>query len=632
MSRIETAVVDHVRDATDLLGLIGRYVELRKEGKEYVGLCPFHAEKTPSFKVNPRKGFFHCFGCGEHGGAIDFVMLHMGMGFGDAVRALARDANIVIPEGPQQSAAGRRRGQPNLPPRTVLPPPPAKDEAVPVFTEVQKDDMRATMQVAQAFFAEQLARDGGGDARQYLRDRGLNDEVLDRFALGYAPTARDALWLAMPQSLRDAAVRSGLVLAFDEQREAIDPMDFDDATAASCPSERLDRFRGRVTLPIRDMQGRILGFGSRAFKESSAGKGKYINTPSTGIFSKGSMLYGAFEAAEPIRQAQSVVVVEGYLDVIALAQAGLDNTVATMGTACTSDQVRHLFDMAPDVVFCFDGDNAGRMAADRAAQTCLSMIDDEHAVRFVFLPDGEDPDSWVRQVGADTFRQSCAEAVPLDEVLLKSLRSDLDLARSPGREALRERARQILDRMQPCEVRQRLERAVGDLTGDRLPTKTQKGVPHAPRPATAKARFSPAIEEKTDPLWLTHAMSAVKIAAQHPGLAHRYAVADTVFRLVETMVCAHEREGSAPPGGLAEFEQSLRGLPEAAEASQGAWTTEDEENLRGALRQSELAVLQRASDVLAKQTHLDAGSLAEVRSFAQRRSELLTEHVAGPVF
>jgi DNA primase len=369
----------------DIVDVIDRHVPLKRAGANYQACCPFHSEKTPSFTVSPTKQFYHCFGCGAHGTAIGFLMEHAGKSFPDAVEELARDAGLEVPR--VERAGDKER----------------REEAA---------DATATLLTAARFYRSQLKE--APRAIDYLKRRGLTGEIAARFGIGYAPDAWQPLNTAFPQYDDPALDAAGLVVTGDG-------------------GKRYDRFRDRVMFPIHDSRGRVIGFGGRVIGD---GEPKYLNSPETAVFSKGRELYGLFLARNAIRDAGCVVVVEGYMDVVALAQHGVDYAVATLGTATTPVHVQKLFRMTDTVVFCFDGDAAGRKAAWRALNNALPVLSDGKNARFLFLPDGEDPDDFVRARGKSAFEQALANAVPLSEYLVTELSAQHPPVSAEGRAAL----------------------------------------------------------------------------------------------------------------------------------------------------------------------------------------------------
>ena len=367
----------------DIVDVVQRYVQLRKAGANYVGLCPFHNEKTPSFSVSPTKQFYHCFGCGVHGNAIGFLMAYASMGYVDAVKDLASQVGMQVPEPQPRSpeAAARKEREP---------------------------DLYAIMEKAMAFYRAELKK--SPRAIDYLKGRGLTGEIAARYRMGYAPDDWQALKGVFPEYEDKSLVEVGLVV----QNEG----------------KRYDRFRDRVMFPILSARGAVIGFGGRILDK---GEPKYMNSPETPLFEKGRELYGLPQARDAIRAAGRVLVVEGYMDVVALAQYGVGNAVATLGTATTPIHVSKLLRVTEELVFCFDGDAAGRKAAWRALEVSLPLAPDQKPIRFLFLPEAEDPDTYVRKHGRDAFEARVREAETLSQFLLAQLRSESDLRTAEGR-------------------------------------------------------------------------------------------------------------------------------------------------------------------------------------------------------
>ncbi len=367
-------------DRIDIVGVVERYVPLKKAGANYQARCPFHNEKTPSFTVSPTKQFYHCFGCGAHGTAITFLMEHAGLGFVEAVRELAGQAGMQVPDdGARTPEDGRR------------------------------DRLYEVMAAAADFYRGELRQSPA--AIRYLKERGLAGETAARYGLGYAPDDWQGLARALPDYRDRALEEAGLVIAGEG-------------------GKRYDRFRARVMFPIRNERGRVIAFGGRVL---GAGEPKYLNSPETPLFHKGRELYGLSEARRAIQAAGRAIVVEGYMDVVMLAQHGAENAVATLGTAVTSDQVERLLRLTDAVVFAFDGDAAGRKAAWRALENSLPQLVDGKRLGFLFLPEGEDPDSYVRAQGREAFEAMCERAVPLSQFLLDEMTAQTDLASPEGR-------------------------------------------------------------------------------------------------------------------------------------------------------------------------------------------------------
>ncbi len=396
----------------DIVDVVGRHVELKRGGANLMGLCPFHAEKSPSFSVSPSKQFYHCFGCGASGDAIRFLTEHLGLSFVEAVRDLAQGVGLQVPE-EQVSDEERER-------RNTL--------------RERRKTLGEVLAQAADFYRAQLK--ASPRAVQYLKQRGLTGAIAARFGLGYAPPGWKTLAGVFPRYDDPALEEAGLV----RQRDA--DSSGDDAAAAGGSSDRgrYDWFRERVMFPIRGVAGEVIGFGGRVLDDS---KPKYINSPETPVFSKGRELYGLFEARQALRDKGYALVVEGYMDVVALAQAGFANAVATLGTACTADHVQKLFRFTDAVVFSFDGDSAGRRAAGRALEAALPHATDLRSVRFLFLPPEHDPDSYVRELGRAAFEDQVTRAVPLSRQLIEHAADGADLQSAEGRARLLAQARPL---------------------------------------------------------------------------------------------------------------------------------------------------------------------------------------------
>ncbi len=392
----------------DIVDTIDRHVPLKKAGANFIACCPFHSEKTPSFTVSQTKQFYHCFGCGAHGNAISFLIEYSGLSFIEAVHDLAAYAGMQVPVQPIDVTFKP------LDSNQLSPSPIAgnKDNN----TEIPPQDLMDALRVATQFYREQLKI--SGKAITYLKKRGLSGKTAARFAIGYAPAGWQNLEVVFPdyksERTRKLLASAGLVIMSDEGKQ-------------------YDRFRDRIMFPILNQRGQIIGFGGRVLAQEEP---KYLNSPETVLFEKGRELYNFFSARRAIREVNCVVVVEGYMDVIALSQHGIDYAVAALGTATTSFHLQKLLRLTDHIIFCFDGDKAGRKAAWRALENSLPLISDGKYMGFLFLPEGEDPDSYVRQYGKVSFEQQLKQAIPLSEFLFKELCSGINLQTSEGRAKL----------------------------------------------------------------------------------------------------------------------------------------------------------------------------------------------------
>ena len=420
----------------DIVEAVDRYVPLKKAGANYTACCPFHSEKTPSFTVSPSKQFYHCFGCGAHGTAIGFLMEYGGKSFPEAVEELARDAGLEVP-------------------RSVTP---AEDTQ-----RAQGQDLTGLLLHAAKFYRTALK--DAPRAIDYLKDRGLTGPIAVRFGIGYAPDDWQPLSRVFPDYQDKALETAGLVIAGDA-------------------GKRYDRFRDRIMFPIHDASGRVMGFGGRVLDK---GEPKYLNSPETPLFSKGRELYGLFQARQAIRAAGKVVVVEGYMDVVALAQHGVEYAVATLGTATTAAHVQKLFRLTDTVVFCFDGDEAGRRAAWRALENALAWLADGKNAKFLFLPDGADPDDYIRRRGSAAFEALVGQAVPLSDLLLSELATRHPPSSAEGRAALVNAAKPLLAQLHAPILSALLRRRVAEIAGlpeielaALLPANAPRSAPEAP--------------------------------------------------------------------------------------------------------------------------------------------------------
>lgn len=399
--QIPDGFIQEVLARADIVDIVSPYVQLKKGGANLLGLCPFHGEKSPSFTVSPAKQFYHCFGCGAHGDALRFLMEHSGLGFLDAVRDLASRVGLKVPEVSLSAEEQARADAQHSQRRSI--------------TELQER--------AAEHYQERLK--ASPRAIEYLKKRGLSGTIARDFGLGYAPDGWRNLASAFADYADPVLVDAGLVITHGDE---------------AAEQKRYDRFRDRIMFPIRSTKGEVIGFGGRII---DAGEPKYLNSPETPVFVKGRELYGLFEGRSGIRERGYALVVEGYMDVVALAQMDFDNAVATLGTACTEEHVRKLFRFTDSVVFSFDGDAAGRRAATRALEAALPHASDLRTVRFLFLPPEHDPDSFVRAEGSAAFERAVAQAVPLSRQLVDVARDGCDLGIPEGRARFLSQARPL---------------------------------------------------------------------------------------------------------------------------------------------------------------------------------------------
>jgi DNA primase len=405
--------IDDLIARADIVEVLGRRIQLKKAGREFKACCPFHDEKTPSFTVSPQKGFYHCFGCGAHGTALGFLMEYEHLSFVDAVEALAGLMGVEVPRDESQRPARRF------------------------------DDLYELLKRVERYYQGCLREHQ--PAVDYLKGRGIDGATAQRFGIGYAPAGWSAVLDKYGKSNEEIErlLATGLIIRKDN-------------------GQHYDRFRERVMFPIRDSRGRCIGFGGRVMGNDEP---KYLNSPETPLFHKGRELYGLYEARQAIRNIERLVVVEGYMDVVGLARHGIDFAVATLGTATTEDHLNRLFRLTDDVFFSFDGDRAGRAAAWRALETALPHMREGRQIRFVFLPDGEDPDSFVQQHGTRAFEQLLDNGMLLSDFLIRELASQVDLESVDGRARLAELAKPLLARIPEGFYRELLTASLAETVG-----------------------------------------------------------------------------------------------------------------------------------------------------------------------
>ena len=418
MALIPQSFIADLLNRVDIVDVVGQHVKLKKAGANFQGLCPFHSEKSPSFSVSPTKQFYHCFGCGAHGSAISFLMEYSGLGYVDAIEDLARSAGLDVPR--------------------------EERTANDVARQQQAMALSEVMSSAADWYRQQLK--GNPRAVEYLKGRGLTGEIAKRYALGYAPDGWQGLEAVFGTYTNDEVAKTLLEGGLLIQGEQTDN---------NQPVKRYDRFRDRVMFPIRNPKGQTIGFGGRILDQ---GEPKYLNSPETPLFSKGNTLYGLFEARQAIRAQEYVLVCEGYMDVVALAQLGFPNAVATLGTACTANHVRMLMRQTDKVVFSFDGDSAGQRAAQRALEACLPLMSDDKEIRFLFLPTEHDPDSYVRTYGAPAFEKVIKEAMSISSFFFKIVSEGHELTTPEGRAHTHHAAKPLLLSMPPIALRTQILR------------------------------------------------------------------------------------------------------------------------------------------------------------------------------
>ncbi len=416
--RIPQSFIDDLLERADIVEVIDARVSLRKTGRNYTGLCPFHNEKTPSFSVNPDKQFYYCFGCGAGGNALGFLMDYERLDFPQAIEQLAHHLGLEVP---REDSADLPRTQ-------------------------QRRDMFGLLDKAANFYQHQLKDHHAADrAEDYLRQRGLSTDIITQFSIGFAPPGWDNLLkhLAHNEADQQLLIDSGMLIQKDN---------------GGC----YDRFRDRIMFPIRDHRGRMVAFGGRVLGDD---KPKYLNSPETAVFQKNRELYGLYEAKQANRQLNQLLIVEGYMDVVALAQHGISYAAATLGTATNEKHLEKVFRLAPKVVFCFDGDKAGRQAANRALEATLGLMQDGREAAFLFLPEGEDPDSLVRQIGQNAFEQLLQEAQPLSDYLFETSAKGIDISSMDGRARLSQQALPLINRLPAGVFKSLMMQSLAERTG-----------------------------------------------------------------------------------------------------------------------------------------------------------------------
>jgi DNA primase len=566
VGRIPDAFIDDVLARTDIVELIGARVPLKRQGREYSARCPFHDERSPSFTVSPTKQFYHCFGCGAHGTALKFVMEYDRLEFLDALEELAKRVGLEIPrETRQRNESGESR------------------------------DLYGALEAAAKFFQRQL--EGSAKARAYLDRRGVDEEQRARFAIGYAPEGWEGLKTALGGDERRLRLLDGAGLLSKNDAGRV-----------------YDKFRDRLMFPIHDRRGRVIAFGGRVLEKDDGPK--YLNSPETALFHKGRELYGLWQVRQAHSKIPRLVVVEGYMDVVALFQYGVTTAVATLGTATTPDHAELLFRNASDVYFCFDGDRAGRGAAWKALESVLPRMRDGRQAFFLFLPEGEDPDSLVRGAGAAGFDAQLQAAMPLSEFFFGEQSKEINLATLDGRARLAERARPQLEKIPDGAFRDLMFARLAELTG--VGAARAEAAPQPP-PA-ARPRAAPGQRRSL-------VRTAVALLLQRPALA-RAAEPPHIFSelrqpgvalLIELLALARQRELTT--GGLLEAYAGREEEPALRKLALQDLLTDPEQwesEFLGALKRLDLETLrQRAADLTAK---LEAQGLLALS--AQEREEI----------
>lgn len=509
--QIPQRFIDDLLGRVDVVEVVGERVQLKKAGRNFSGLCPFHQEKSPSFTVSADKQFYHCFGCGAHGNALRFLMEYDKLPFPEAVEQLAGRLGLDVPrEGADDPRAQQR--------------------------EKKRKEGVNLLEVAGSFYRERLKMQEGQSAQRYLQGRGLSPEVMATYGIGYAPGG----WEALKQHLSAKGISEPVQVEYGLLIHREDT------------GRTYDRFRDRVMFPIRDLRGRTLGFGGRVMGDEQP---KYLNSPETPVFHKGRELYGLYEARQASSKLEQLVIVEGYMDVVALAQYGIHNAVATLGTATTEDHLSRLFRLVSRVVFCFDGDRAGRQAASRALETALPQMIDGREARFLFLPEGDDPDSLVRREGSEAFQDRVTCAMPLSEFLFEQAAQGRDLNMVEGRERFASQVLEALNKVPDGMLKSLLLESLAKRSG--LTQAQLQGLLDKRAAASApkeSAQWEP-VDEPLSPLPVEGAEQQPTRRPRRQGAAPR--ALSVVSRIVQVLL--HE------PRLVEVLPESLDWLPEESE-------------------------------------------------------------------
>ncbi len=526
--RIPQNFIDDLISRTDIVEIINARVPLKKKGKEYSACCPFHNEKTPSFTVSEQKQFYHCFGCQAHGTALGFLMEYENLDFVDAVEALAAEYNLDVP-----------RENSGFAPATT------RDDKKPLYDVLDK---------VTRLFQQQLKN--SDKAVQYLKQRGLSGDIAKTYKLGYAPDGWDFLTKNDQNNTNyiNELHTSGLLIKKDN-------------------GQYYDRFRDRIMFPITDRRGRVIGFGGRIINQ---GEPKYLNSPENPVFHKGLELYGLFEARQAVRNLERIIIVEGYMDVVALAQNGIEYAVATLGTATTTEQIQKTFRTVTEIIFCYDGDTAGNKAAWRALENTLPIIRDGQVAKFLFLPEKEDPDSMVRKEGKEKFEQRLNAAMPLSDFLFDKLKQQTDISSDDGKAKLHELAKPLLSGMNDSVFKSLLINKLSAIIGlseqellQRIPSQKQKEI----KPKKGGGKKSQQVKNSKTRI-------AIALLLQNPSLSKKCSVPDefkaTITKGLPLLHKLHELITQSPEITPVALLERFRGLNDEP-ALQQLYTLETEE-------------------------------------------------------
>ena len=567
--RIPDSFIDELLARVDIVDVIERRVPLKKAGREWTACCPFHNERSPSFYVSPAKQFFHCFGCGAHGSAVKFLMDYERLEFPDAVEELAQSVGLTVP----------REGGDDRP-------------------REDKTDLYALLDAAASWYEKELPR--SADAQAYCKKRGLDAQTIQRFRIGWAPAGFDGVIKALGGSDRRMKLLNEAGMVASNER-----------------GSRYDRFRERLMFPILDRRGRVIAFGGRVLQSEQGPK--YLNSPETPLFHKGRELFAMWQVKQANPSLQRIVVVEGYMDVIAMHQAGLPIAVATLGTATTPEHTEVLFRAAPDVVFCFDGDRAGRAAAWKALESALPRLRDGRQAYFLFLPDGEDPDSLVRKEGRDGFEQRIKQAMPLSDYFFNELSHDVEMGSLDGRARLAERARPLIAKLHDGAFRDLMAQELEKRSGARAVLQAD--------PAAHRAVQRPVAVQRS------LVRSAISLLLAQPGLAdlvekpYRFLGLDKpgVGLLAELLDIARSRPGINSAMLVEHFAErpeypSLQKL--MAASSVGEPEIQRLEFMSALERMAHQSLIQRRNSLSARRDQLSDAEKAELRALLPLREQM----------
>lgn len=589
---IPQTFIQDLLNRIDIVDVVSKYVQLKKGGANLMGLCPFHNEKSPSFTVSPTKQFYHCFGCGAHGTAIGFLIEYSGLSFVETIKDLAQSVGMTVPDNNDKIPSAQQATH-----------------------QTKNLALSEAMVSACDFYRQQLRN--SPQAINYLKKRGLTGEIAAKYGLGYAPDNWDNLSAVFPNYEATTLVEAGLII--------------DRTNESGNNRKRYDRFRNRIMFPIKNIRGQIIAFGGRVLDDAEP---KYLNSPETPLFQKGNELYGLFEARQAIRDARYVLVTEGYMDVVALSQLGFPQAVATLGTACTPTHVHKLLRQTDHIIFSFDGDRAGRHAARRALDACLPHTADDKIIRFLFLPREHDPDSFVRELGAEEFKQQIHDAMPLSQFLLNEVTTETDLSTPEGRAHAQFIAKPLLQIMPPSSLRLQIVRSLAQLTQS---TSAEIEVLFELSKPISRTKLAPPRNNRPPPVGLERQI--IRLLLTHPtlaselddaGLTAMMHSAPNHAEMLEHLIAASQSMGEQ--ANFAVLTEHLRDdssdfkslIAEIAAESESSIETARLE-LAGAIRQIKMQVLKKEMAQLAATGLGDEAAHKHYRALIQQQEQLRRE-------